>query len=181
LDSEYLITGTTPWEADIFSGGKKIAEIRKGKDQAFRLIDKRNSHEWILTNKVHGEIRPFSISIFEQEGGKKEPGREVLTIRDHLFKYRDKIYMLTNHPEGRPWQEYLSGPRYISRLDNFPYTDIAEIDNHTKHRLRRFRGVPVGKATGLGIHDGHRVKVDKELDDIGLFIASASFLIYSAV
>jgi hypothetical protein len=86
--------------------------------------------------------------------------------------------MLTNHPEGRHWNEYLQGPRYISRLDNFPYSDLTDLDDHIRHRLRRFRGVPVGEASGLGLHS-HHVKVDKELEDIGLFLAASSYLIYS--
>jgi hypothetical protein len=43
--------------------------------------------------------------------------------------------MLTNHPEGKHWNEYLSGARYISRLDNFPYSDLADLDHHIKHEL----------------------------------------------
>jgi hypothetical protein len=102
----------------------------------------------------------------------------VLTIREHLFKHREKFYMLTNHPEGKHWNEYLSGPRHISRLDNFPYTELAELDHHIRHRLRRFRGIPVGEASGFGI-DGHHVRVDKELEDIGLLIAASSYLLYA--
>ena len=68
-----------------------------------------------------GVPRPFSISILEQNKGGKGVGAEVLTIREHLFKYRGQFYMLTeSFPEGRPKQS-LQGPRYISRLDNFPY------------------------------------------------------------
>ena len=81
-------------------------------------------------------------------------------------------------PEGKHWNEYLSGPRYISRLDNFPYSDLKEIDHHIKHKLRRFRGVQVGEVSGLGLQ-GHHVKVDKELEVIGLLIAASSYLIYS--
>jgi hypothetical protein len=86
--------------------------------------------------------------------------------------------MLTNHPEGKHWNEYLSGTRYISRLDNFPYSDLTDIDHHIKHELLRFRGVPVGEVSGLGIQ-GHHVKVEKELEVIGLLIAASSYLIYS--
>jgi len=52
--------------------------------------------------------------------------------------------MLTNHSEGRHWNNYISGPRYIARLDNFPYSDLTELDHNLKHRLRRYRGVPIG-------------------------------------
>jgi hypothetical protein len=178
LDSEYVIKGSKPWEAKIFLDDKQIAEIKKGeKNLNFRLISK-DGHEWILTNNVHGEFRPFSISVLKQNRSKEDASTEVLTIREHLFKHRGKFYMLTNHPEGKHWNDYLSGPRYICRLDNFPYSDLTELDHHIRHRLRRFRGVPVGEASGLGIH-GHHIKVDKELEDIGLFIAASSYLIYS--
>jgi hypothetical protein len=180
LDSEYVISGPNRWEANIFLDGEQVAKIRKGKDLTLKLVDNRDGHEWILTNKVHGQIRPFSVSIVEEEHkGKEEGSGELFTIREHVFKHKDKFYMLTNHPEGRPWHDYLGGTRYICRLDNFPYKDLKEIDNLTKHKLRRFRGVPVGEATGLGVHDGHRVKINKELGDIGLFIAASSYLIYS--
>jgi hypothetical protein len=174
--SEYVIRGSKPWDAKIFLEGEEIAKISKGEDLTSKLISK-DGHEWILTNNVHSEFRPFSISVLDSNKGKADATREVLTIRDHVFKHKGKFYMLTNHPEGRPWHEYLSGPRYICRLDNFPYSDLREVDHHTKHKLRRFRGVAVGEATGLGI-SSHHVKLAKELQDIGLFIAAASYMIY---
>jgi hypothetical protein len=179
LDSGYVVKGERPWEAKIFlEDGEKIAEIKKGEDlKSFKLV-RNDGHEWILTKNVHGEFRPFSISILDQNKDKDDVDKEALVIREHLFKYRGKFYMLTNHPEGKHWNEYLSGPRYISRLDNFPYSDLTEVDHHIKHKLRRFRGVQVGEVSGLGIH-GHHVKVDKELEDIGLLIAAGSYLIYS--
>jgi hypothetical protein len=184
LGSEYVVIGPRPWEAKILVGekdGEEIAEIKKGEDQkSFKLIRKNDGHEWTLTKKVHGEFRPFSISVLDQN---KNNGhiisKDVLTVREHLFKYKDKFYMLTNHPEGKHWNEYLSGIRYISRLDNFPYSDLIDLDHHIKHKLRRYRGVAVGEVSGLGI-DGHHVKVEKELEAIGLLIAASSYLIYSS-
>jgi hypothetical protein len=183
LGSEYVVVGPRPWEARILldgEDGEEIAEIKKGDDQkSFKLIRKNDRHKWILTKNVHGEFRPFSISVLDQnEHNGDGINKNVLTIREHLFKYRGKFYMLTNHPEGKHWNEYLSGIRYISRLDNFPYSDLTDLDHHIKHKLRRFRGVPVGEVSGLGIQ-GHHVKVDKELEDIGLLIAASSYLIYS--
>jgi hypothetical protein len=183
LGSEYLVVGPRPWEAKIFldgEGGEEIAEIKKGEDQkSFKLIRKKDGHKWILTKNVHGEFRPFSMSVLDQnEHNGCGIDKNVLTIREHLFKHRGKFYMLTNHPEGKHWNEYLSGIRYISRLDNFPYSDLTDLDYQIKHKLRRFRGVPVGEVSGLGIQ-GHHVKVEKELEDIGLLIAASSYLIYS--
>ncbi|MGC1929312.1 MAG: hypothetical protein WA667_10090 [Candidatus Nitrosopolaris sp.] len=177
MNSEYVIKGAKPWESKIFSDDEEIAEIKKGDGASFKLISK-DGRQWTITNRVHGEIRPFSLTVLQDQNVDKEANKEVFTVREHLFKYRDKFYMLTNHPEGRPWHEYLSGPRYISRLDNFPYSDLAEVDHHIRHRLKRFRGVQVGEASGLGIY-GHRVKLDKELEDIGLLIAACSYLLYS--
>jgi hypothetical protein len=37
----------------------------------------------------------------------------------------------------------------IARLDNFPYSDLTELDHNLKDRLRRYRGVPIGEASGL--------------------------------
>ena len=178
LDLEYIINGPKPGQAKIISEGEEVAEIKKGEDQRnFKLIAKDGA-EWTLTKNLHGEFRPFSISVLEQNKEKEEADREVLTIREHLFKHGGKFYMLTNHPEGKHWNDYLSGPRYISRLDNFPYSDLAELDHHIRHKLRRYRGVQVGEASGLGIH-GHHVKVDRELEDIGLLLAASSYLLYS--
>ncbi len=160
-------------------GDNEIAEIKKGEDQkSFKLLAK-DGREWIFTKSVHGKFRPFSISVIEQGKDKDKDNKEVLTIIEHIFKHGDKFYMLTNHPEGKHWNEYLNGPRYISRLDNFPYSDMLELDYHIKHKLRRFRGISVGEASGLGIHDGHRVRIDNELKDISLPIAVSSYLLYS--
>jgi hypothetical protein len=181
LCSEYVIKGPKPWEARVYlgEGGEEIAEIKKAGDQkSFKLLAK-DGREWIITKSIHGKFRPFSISVIEQGKDKDKANIEVLTIIEHIFKHGDKFYMLTNHPEGKHWNEYLSGPRYISRLDNFPYSDIHELDYHIKHKLRRFRGIPVGGASGLGIHGGHRVKIDNELKDISLPIAVSSYLLYS--
>lgn len=181
-----MIKGPKPWEAKVFlgkEGDKEIAEIKKGDDEkSFKLLAKDGS-EWILTKSVHGKFRPFSITVLlkkQNESINSDAYREVLTIIEHVFKHRDKFYMLTNHPEGKHWNEYLSGPRYISRLDNFPYSDVHELDYHIKHKLRRFRGVPVGEASGLGMHEGHHVRVDdNELEGISLLIATSSYLLYS--
>ena len=163
MTSEYVIIGPRPWEAKIFldhDHGDEIAEIKKGEDQkSFKLIRKNDGHKWTLTKNVHGEFRPFSISVLNQNED-NDINKEILTIREHLFKYGGKFYMLTNHPEGKHWNEYLSGIRYISRLDNFPYSDLTDIDHHIKHELLRFRGVPVGEVSGLGTN-GHHVKVEK--------------------
>src|ERR671938_44303 len=95
MTSGYVIIGPRPWEAKIFldqDHGDEIAEIKKGDDQkSFKLIRKNDGHKWTLTKNVHGEFRPFSISVLDQnEHNGDGINKNVLTIREHLFKYRDK-------------------------------------------------------------------------------------------
>ena len=191
--SEFIIKkGPTQWEAKIFSeNGKEVAEIKKiGEKPEFRLLSKNDIHEWVLTNKIDGEHRRFSFSTREVEKQREQEQTEkdaLLTVRDNIFKHNGMFYMLANQPEGKSWHNYVNNPvRYISRLDNFPYSDVSEMDENKHHqnlrqKLKRFRGVPVGEASGLGVTPkGHHVKVNDELDDIGLFLAAISYLIYAS-
>ena len=70
MTSEYVTIGPRPWEAKIFldhDHSEEIAEIKKGEDQkSFKLIRKNDGHKWTLTKKLHGEFRPFSISVLNQ-------------------------------------------------------------------------------------------------------------------
>src|SRR5215831_2043757 len=175
MNLEYTIRNPKPREAIIALNEKQIAKITKEDNLTFKLVREEDGREWIFSSKVHGEFRPFSLSISEVINGKVT---EALIIREHLFKYNDKFYMLTNHPEGKSWNEYLISPRYISRLDNFPYKDLLDIDHHTRQRIKRYRGIPVGEASGLG-KSTHSVKVSNELEEIGLIIAAASYVLYS--
>ena len=62
LCSEFVVRkGPKKWEAKIFSGEDEIAKISKGEGLAFRLVRQKDGLEWLLTNKVHGEYRPFSF------------------------------------------------------------------------------------------------------------------------
>jgi hypothetical protein len=192
LASKFTIKkGPTQWEAKVFSedGKEQVAEIRKGEGPEFRMQNKKDKREWVLSNRIDGEHRRFSFSVKEakkeKEGGQEE-GAALLVIRDGIFKHNGKFYMLANNPEGRSWKDYVDNPiRYISRLDGFPHLDESEMDKnkhdqHLRQKIKRFRGVPVGEASGLGATpEGHNVKVNDELDDIGLFIAATSYLIYA--
>lgn len=180
--------GKVHWEAKVFSeSGEEVAEIKKGEGPEFKLLSKKDNREWVLTNRIDGEHRRFSLAVWE--AGKKEPHDKdaPLMIRDNIFKHNGKFYMLANHPEGKSWHNYVQSPvRYISRLDNFPYSDISEMDEDKHHqslrqKIKRFRGVPVGEASGLGAApEGHNIKVNDELDDIGLFLAASSYLMYAS-
>ena len=199
MSSEFTIKrGPTLWDARIFSAnGEEIAQIIKGDGLQFKLISTKEDRKWVLTNKIDGEHRRFSFSIREVEKkerakagertGKAEEGNPLLIIQDNIFMHNGNFYMLANHPEGKLWENYVNNPvRYISRLDNFPYSGVSEMDENKHHqnlrqKLKRFRGVPVGEASGLGAtSEGHRVKVNDELDDIGLFLAVISYLMYAS-
>jgi hypothetical protein len=186
--------GPSQLEATVFSadGKEEIARIRKGEGPEFRMQSTKDDIEWILSNNIDGEHRRFSFSVREIKkkdygaGGQVE-GHTLLTIRDNIFKHNGRFYMLANHPEGKLWQDYINNPiRYISRLDSFPHSDESEIEKNKQHqhlrqKVKRFRGVPVGEASGLGATPGgHSVTVNNELDDIGLFIAAASYLMYAS-
>jgi hypothetical protein len=72
LSSEFVIKkGPKQWEAKIFSGKEEIAEIREGGGLSFKLVRSKDKMEWVLTNLVHGEHRPFSFSV--RKAGKKAP------------------------------------------------------------------------------------------------------------
>lgn len=198
MSSEFTIKrGPTQWDARIFSkNGEEVAEIIKGEGLEFKLISQKGNCEWVLTNKIDGEHRRFSFSVREaiekdakagERRGKEEGGNPLLIVRDNIFMHKGKFYMLANHPEGKSWPNYVNNPvRYISRLDNFPYSNVSELDENKhhqnlRHKLKRFRGVPVGEASGLGATpEGHHVKVNDELDDIGLFLAATSYLMYAS-
>ena len=186
MSSEFVIRkGPKQWEAKIFSDKVEIAEIKKGEGLTFRLTDHRDENEWILTNMVHGERRPFSFSVHNNDRKYNTLSEPIFVMRDQLFEHDGKFYMRANHPEGKFWNEYVnSSVRYIGRLNNFPYSKLSEVDHQhytLRDKIKRLRGTPVGEASGLGTENrGHRVKLDSELDDIGLFIAAISYLLYAS-
>jgi hypothetical protein len=173
-------------DAKIFAeNGEEVAEIKREKDSQFRLLSKSGVGEWILSNVIDGKHHRFSLAARSAQD--TMDGEPALTVRDNIFKHRGRFYMLASHPAGKTWSTYVNNPvRYISRLDNFPFTNVAELNEHRhnrdlRHKLKRFRGVAVGEASGLGAtSEGHSVKVNDELDDIGLFIAAASYLMYAS-
>ena len=192
MSSEFVIKkGPKQWEAKIFSGKEEIAEIKKGEGLSFKLVRPKDNIEWVLANLVHGEHRPFSFSV--RKAGKKSTspytdsndlGDEIFVVHDQLFKHNGKFYMLASHPEDKSWNEYVnSSIRYICRLNDFPYSELSEVDYHhytLRDKIKRFRGKAVGEASGLGIEErGHRVRLDSELEDVGLFIAAISYLLYA--
>ena len=178
--ADYVVKKTgNPSRTRIYIDEEEVAEIRTREDLTY-LLSAKNGDEWTLNARVHGEIRPFSMAVNQSKAqGTRDltSGRTVLIIRDQLFLHNGKFYTLASAPEGRPLKEFLLGKRYICRLDNFPFSDLTEIDHETMSRLKRFRGAAVGELEGLG-KEGHRVHLSDELEDIGLPLAASCYLLY---
>lgn len=174
LTIEYLVQSENQENfAKILLLGELIATV-----QINRLgtsLHATDGRKWFLSQRVDGELRPFSMVAEKIEGALKTV---TLKIRDHLFFHSGNMYMYSNVPEGLIHHHAKNGPKFISRLVNFPFSDPSEVDPETRHRLRRVRGVPVGEINGLG-HSGHSVKIERELEDIGLEISASAFLLYT--
>ena len=159
------------------ASGEKLELFESDAEPWVFFLNPGSSGELKFSKKVDGEVRPFSIIVTESTSSGEVP---VLKIRDRLFRHKNKMYVVSNVPEGRSIGDYQSGPKYISRLDGFLASDPSEIDPVTTSRAeRRLRGVHVGEIIGSGNHgNGHRVRIeDEELEDIGLPLAVSSFLI----
>lgn len=165
-------TGKTS-DAVINQGGRRVATLRGEGDLLFRL-ESTASECWMLNPRVHGEIRPFSMAV-TVSGHMDEP---VLTIRNHVFFHNGRAYILTAIPADVHPAEHTLGKRHISRLDKFPFSNLEDIDLQTWGRLRRHRGDSVGTIEGLGV-DEFRVAISPELQDVGLPLSAASYLLYS--
>jgi hypothetical protein len=64
-------------------------------------------------------------------------------------------------------------------LDNFPFSELSDVDYETRSKLiSKFRGAPVGELDGLG-KEGHHLRFFNELEDIGLPLAASCYLLYS--
>lgn len=116
LSSEFVIKKELKkLEAKVFLGKEEIAEIKQEENLSFKLIRPKDKMEWVVTNLVHGEHRPFSFSV--RKSGKKSTSPntnsndladEIFVIRDQLFKHAGKFYMLSSHPEDKSWNEYVN-------------------------------------------------------------------------
>jgi len=178
---EYIVKETSdPGRARIYTDKKEVAEILTRGNFAYDLVA-RDGHEWMMNARVYGQIRPFSMTVSQSKARDAldtASGTMLLTILDHLFLHNGRFYLLASAPEGRPLREFLLGKRYICRLDNFPFSDLVEVDHETMNRLRRFRGPAVGDLEGFG-KEGHRVHLSDELEDIGLPLSASCYLLYS--
>ena len=179
LSSEYVIKhAKDPGEATITVSEREAGHLqRKGKEIFELTCD--HKERWILSKKVDGRIAPFSIMATLESSSATEEKKEQRSfkIRNHLFRYNGNFYMI-GMPEGKATREYITGAKYIVRLVNFPFSDLDSIDTETISRLRRQRGVPVGKIFGLGA-SGFHANIENELQKIALPLAASCYLIYS--
>lgn len=150
-----------------------MAELHGQTGLSFRL-ESTAKETWELNPRVHGEVRPFSMNV-TASGDQKGP---VLTIRNHVFFHGGRAYLLTGIPEDVSPADHVLGKRHVSRLDKFPFSSLESIDSETWGRLKRHRGVSVGTFGGLGLGE-FRVMLSQELQDVGLPLAAASYLLYS--
>jgi hypothetical protein len=171
---EYNIKSESPVSAKILFRGKVFAHLQKKSHDIFSL-ETVAGPVWTLMRRVNGEIRPFSLSIQSTSGS---PGEREFKIRDHIFAYGDKMYMLGALPEGRATYPQMRGTKFICRLDGFPFQDPDQVDSETRSRLKRLRGAVVGEFSGIG-RKAHSVKIEEELRQIGLQMAAACFVLYS--
>jgi hypothetical protein len=178
LKGEYVLLHQEKASAQVTFGNRQTAELRKLDIERYSLSNQ--SQTWLLNRKVDGEVRPFSIAAFRASSDGSKKGEEVMKIKDHLFVYGGHFYMLGGIPEGGIPKNNLSGSKYICRLSNFPFSHPDQVDAETKNRLKKHRGVPAGEFYGLGSR-GFHVKLDDELDGIGLPLAASAFLIYSSI
>lgn len=171
---EYSVRRTRkPSDAVITHGGRTVATLRGGRGPLFNL-ESAAKEAWVLDPRVHGEIRPFSMNVTASDA----PLEPVLTVRNHVFFHRAMAYMLTAIPEEVHPAYHLLGKRHINRLENFPFSRLEDIDLQTWGRLRMHRGVSVGTIDGLGV-DEFKVTLARELEDVGLPLSAASYILYS--
>ncbi len=149
-------------------------------DSTFLLTGESRA-SWSLNTKAKGEVRPLSIMVtniatFEARSPSLKTSFEII---NGLFNHQGKFYLVGCTPEGRSFRVILTGKRYICRLDNFPFSNMEQVDQETMQRLRTFRGRVVGEFEGAG-SKGHRVTVSEELEEIALPLAASCYLFFSS-
>lgn len=176
--NEFVLFHDTESSASILLGNQEKARLEKVERTRYKLSNGKQN--WLLSKRVDGEIRPFSVVVFETGAKVDSRGAEVLKIKDHLFLYQNIFYMLGGIPESSPPREHLQGSKFICRLTNFPYFSHDHVDAETKNRLKRLRGKVVGEIFGLG-SNGFHVKLEKEFSGIELPLTASAYLIYSSI
>jgi hypothetical protein len=188
LKADYVVVHSDPSSAKIVENQNERGTLEKIGNGVFALREKgERDRNWILSVKVDGELRPFSMACYEsgakpvevQQG--EQSGKLTLKIRDHIFSHNNNFYSIGEAvPEGASPKDFLSGTKYICRLVNFPFSHVDHVDSQTKHQLKRHRGVAVGEIGGLGAEGYHLKLYEDELSDIGLQLAASTYLIYTS-
>jgi hypothetical protein len=169
--TEYLVRRKdSPRSAEIFQAEKLVATLEEVEDHVSALSS-LDGTKYSFDPRVDGRMRPFSMTV---NNGSNET---ILKIIEHLFSYRNQIYIIGGIPEGKSPKDIVR-TKYICRLVNFPFEDVDHIDVHIREKLRRHRGMAVGEISGLGLL-GHKVVVDEELKEIALPLSVTSYLLYS--
>lgn len=173
LSSVYLIKTSpeNPRSAAIYFHGRLVGSL-KTELNGDSVLSSPDRSRLRITPKVDGEIRPFSLWIED------ENGTEVLEVKYSLFSHNGRMYMVGNVPENVKPGDTLGGPKYISHLLNFPISKTEQIDHEIRSQLRRYRGVLAGEILGIGLN-GHEVKLSDELEDIGLPLSAACYLLFT--
>lgn len=170
MNADYELIHDEPEVAKIFAEHRQIAELRNVAKGFYTLIS--NSKSWQLSRRFDGELLPFSMLVSD------EGSTEILKVKDHLFPHGTNFYMVGGIPESQNPKDHLRGYKYIIRLTNFPHTRHEQIGEETRNRLKRHRGVTVGRIHGVG-SEGFYITIEDELKDIGLQLAAATYLMYS--
>ena len=177
MQTEYVLMHNEAPSARIAVQGKEVAKLAVVGEGLFSLTEASKS--WLLTRRVDGEVRPFSMAVYRSndEGG---DSNDVLKIKDHIFFHNGRFYVIGGTPEGTSPKHHMMGSKYICRLQNFPFSHPDQVDAETKHRLKRHRGVPVGEFSGLG-SAGFHIGLEDELNSIQLQLSASIYLMYSSM
>jgi len=170
---EFIVRRTgDPREAQITEGGQLVGQLKKDGDKTAILRTEDGSGRVLQLNpRVDGVISAFSSAVYDNEN-------LVFKIKSGLFSHNGKVYMFKGLPEGVSMSGHLNGTKVIIRLDEFPYQDVDQVDRETREKLLRYRGIEVGRVSGLGTR-GHKVVLHDDLLDIGLPLSAVSYLLYS--
>ncbi|HKW04175.1 MAG TPA: hypothetical protein VJN71_02635 [Nitrososphaerales archaeon] len=189
MTTDYVVVHSEPTSAQILKNQDEIAILQKIGNGVFALQDRQERENWVLSMKVDGEMRPFSMACYKDGnkplhilhvGAQPISGELCLRIKDHIFSHNNNFYSIGEAvPEGASARDCISGSKYICRFINFPFSHIDHVDEETKHQMKRYRGIAVGEIGGLGADGYHLILYDNELADIGLQLVASTYLIYT--
>jgi hypothetical protein len=185
LTIDYVVIHSEAKNARILRDDKEKATLKKIEGSGLYELETCDEpgESWILTNKLDGRIKPFSIACnrANRDGSLFTASEQpFLKIKDHIFSHKSKFYSIGEAlPARAPPGDFLKGARFVLRLVNFPFVLLDEIDAETKHQLKKFRGIPVAEIYGLGAEGFHLKIYGDELEDIGLQLTASAYILYT--